>query len=129
MKNHRSRAASTLGTLLFALSLAAGCATSSHSRRVQADRQISLDANAALAQAGLRGARLEARSYHGVVALLGSVGGEADRRRAEAAIARLDGVVRVNNLILVVGEQPEAAAAAPAVGVPLISRASSAPGQ
>lgn len=94
--------------------------------RVREDGRISARARDALRQAGLT-SQIEARSYHGVLALLGEVAREDEKARAETTVTRLEGVVRVNNLILVVGSAATAGGSASSKRAPLIARAEQAP--
>ena len=128
MTRHRSTS-SAVALLISCSFLASACGTTAYSRRVDADRRVSVEANAALRQARVLGTGIEARSYRGVVALFGQVGRETERRKAEAAVAGVAGVLRVNNLILVVGDEPERAAAAAESGAPLTARVQSGPSQ
>jgi osmotically-inducible protein OsmY len=84
--------------LVFAAAFAAGCATSAHATRSRADEELATRANGALAAAGFDCARLEARSYRGVVVLLG-VADDRESREAQSVLAAVPGVVRVNNLV------------------------------
>lgn len=119
----RAAVAAASGLCLFLL---AGCGTSARSLRVEADRQVSARAGAALQQAGLT-SQVEARSYHGVLALLGEVAREEEKARAETSVRPLEGVVRVNNLILVVGSVAAAGGSSSSKRPPLIARAGPAP--
>lgn len=80
------------------LAFAAGCATSKHAERQRGDESLTARANEALSAAGLDSRRIEARSYHGVVALLGEASA-SECRQAERALLRIPGVVRVNTLV------------------------------
>lgn len=90
---------------------------------------LSARISTALAEA-LPGQALEGRAFQGVVALLGRVPTEEERRRAEMAALSVRGVARVNNMILVgmEGDSPKAVGSAPVQGVPVIAaRAETAP--
>lgn len=106
--------------------VAVGCGTSTHARRVAADQRIAalvgerLAASPALSGAN---AKVVAKSYAGVVALIGEAPDEESLREAERAAAAVPGVVRVNNLILVVKGASRAAGSAPAKGALVIARA------
>lgn len=114
------RGARAAGAALLAASLCAGCASSSHTAAVAADRELSRRANEALAQAGLDTQRLEARSYRGVVTLLGQ-GQDGEVQEAQRAVLSLPGVVRVNNLVLSGGSSTSSGFAR-AKGAPIIAR-------
>ena len=104
----------------------ASCGTSSYALRTREDGRISANAHDALRQAGLP-ARIEARSYHGVLALLGEVAADDERTRAETIVTAVEGVVRVNNLILVLGSDATAEGSSSSKRAPLIARAGAAP--
>lgn len=94
----KTRATSLVAAFLSA-SFAVGCAGAAHKAATAADRELSRQANAALSEAGVDTQRVEASSYHGVVALLGEA--DADQsREAQRAVLSVPGVVRVNNLVL-----------------------------
>ncbi|MEP6767581.1 MAG: hypothetical protein ABJC61_02845 [Acidobacteriota bacterium] len=117
------RATRAAGVALLAATLGAGCATSAHTAATHADREISRRANEALAQAGL-GTHLEARSYRGVVALLGQ-GQDGEVQVAQRAVLSVTGVVRVNNLVLSGGSSTSSGFAR-AKGAPIIARVETA---
>jgi hypothetical protein len=104
--------------------IAAGCGSSSYARREQGDRQLSALVGERLASSpALSTVRLDAKSHRGVIALLGEVPGEELKAQAETIAAMVPGVVRVNNLILVVKSDSKSAGSSPATGALFISRA------
>jgi hypothetical protein len=103
--------------------LGAGCASSSYARQQEADRQLSALLDERLAEAPLPStARVAARSHWGVVALVGEVPDEDSKREAERVAAGVAGVVRVDNLILVVKGDAKAEASAPAASALILAR-------
>jgi BON domain-containing protein len=103
--------------------LGAGCASSRHARQQEADRQLSALLAERLSDAPLlRTAKVLARSHWGVVALVGEVPDEESRREAERVAAGVAGVVRVDNLILVVKGDAKAEASAPAASALILAR-------
>lgn len=89
--------------VLLALLGAGGCGSSDYSRRTAEDARISQLVERQLATtSALSGATVQARSHWGVVALLGEVPEEQQKRAAGQVAVSVPGVVRVNNLILVV---------------------------
>ncbi len=119
---HRWRSLAAASALLAVL--AAGCGSSAYARRTAEDRHLSARVGDSLAASpGLSGVNVEARSHWGVVALLGEVPDEALRQEAERAATAVPGVVRVNNLILVVKGASKAEGRAPAAGALFIARA------
>jgi osmotically-inducible protein OsmY len=101
--------------------LTAACSAPGYSRLREADAELTAMANASLqAQAGVAVTqKIEARSYRGVVALLGEATA-AEVSRAEQAVRQLPGVHRVNNLVLIVDAPPTAESPA-AGGAPLVA--------
>jgi osmotically-inducible protein OsmY len=92
----------TAAVLLAAVG-AGGCGSSDYSRRTAEDARISQLVERELATTSeLSGASVQARSHWGVVALLGEVPEEQQKRAAGQVAVTVPGVVRVNNLILVV---------------------------
>ena len=73
--------------------------------------------------AELSAARIDAKSYAGVVALLGEAPDESSKRQAERVAGAVPGVVRVNNLILVVKSASKTEGSSPAQGALFMSRA------
>jgi hypothetical protein len=114
------RAVQAAGAALLAATLGAGCASSTHTAAVAADREIDRRANEAIAEAGLDTQRLEARSYRGVVTLLGQ-GQDGEVQEAQRAVLSVPGVVRVNNLVLSGGSSTSSGFAR-AKGAPIIAR-------
>jgi len=103
---------------------AASCGTSSYARRERVDRQLTVQVRDRLAAtAELSTVRIDAKSYAGVVALLGEAPDEDSRLRAERVAGAVPGVVRVNNLILVVKSASKTEGSSPAQGALFISRA------
>jgi hypothetical protein len=117
------------GTALAAAALllaatAAGCGTSAYAQRERTDRQLTVEVRDRLAStAALSSARIDAKSYAGVVALLGEAPDDAARLQAERVAGAVPGVVRVNNLILVVKSASKTEGSSPAQGALFISRA------
>jgi hypothetical protein len=105
----------TLAAILLFAFLAAACGTSSYARRRSEDRQVSQVVNEALRVAGIPIGQVEAKSYHGVVALIGEVASEQEKSRAETAVGGVGGVVRINNLILVKSRAAVEASGTPAL--------------
>lgn len=124
----RARSAALLAALLFCgIGGLTGCASSAYEERVARDEQLSRTANLALEAAGVDTQRIEARSYLGVVALLGSAD-ETEVAVARRVVSGLPGVVRVNNLVLT--ESTSNASGFARAGVrkaPMIARGASAP--
>jgi hypothetical protein len=93
----------------------AGCSSSQYALRQASDRAVSARVVERLAAAPeLSSAKIHARSHSGVVALVGEVGDESDRIEAGKIAGAVDGVTRVDNLILVVKGDSRAAGSAPA---------------
>lgn len=67
--------------------------------------------------------KLEAKSHWGVVVLLGEVPEEGLSVQAERVASTVPGVVRVNNLILVVKSASKSEGSSPAEGALFMSRA------
>lgn len=117
------------GRILAAASLllpliAAGCGSSTDARRENRDRQLSAQVDDRLASTpALSSVKLEAKSHRGVVALLGEVPEEALKPQAEKVATTVPGVVRVNNLILVVKSASKSEGSSPAEGALFMSRA------
>ena len=88
--------------ILVAAAGAGGCGSAAYTRRTSEDARISALVQQQLATAQLSSATVHASSYCGVVALVGEVPGEQQKRAAGEAAIAVPGVVRVNNLILVV---------------------------
>ncbi len=103
---------------------AAGCGSSAYARRERVDRQLTVEVRDRLAStAALSAARIDAKSYEGVVALLGEAPDEDSRLQAERVAGAVPGVVRVNNLILVVKSASKTEGSSPAQGALFMSRA------
>jgi BON domain-containing protein len=91
------------------------CGSSQYARRQEADRSVSARVGARLAgSSALSSAKIVARSHSGVVALVGEVGDENARLEAGRIASGVDGVTRVDNMILVVKGDSRAAGSAPA---------------
>ena len=89
--------------MLLAAAGAGGCGSSDYARRTADDARISQLVERQLATTSeLSGASVQARSHWGVVALLGEVPEEQQKRAAGQIAVAVPGVKRVNNLILVV---------------------------
>lgn len=103
------------------LAFASGCATSKHAAQRRGDDSVTALANEALSAAGLDARRIEARSYRGVVVLLGEATA-TERRQAERAVLRVPGVVRVNTMVF--NEGPSTASGfARSEKAPILARA------
>ena len=101
-----------------------GCGSTAHARRVADDQRLAaLVGERFAASPALSGSNLVVKSYAGVVALVGEAPDENVLREAEQVAASVPGVVRVNNLILVVKGASRAAGSAPAKGALVIARA------
>jgi BON domain-containing protein len=106
--------------LLFIASLflpiaSVGCGSSQYALRQANDRTISARVVEHLAAAPeLSSVKIHARSHSGVVALVGEVGDESERLAAGKIAGAVDGVTRVDNLIVVVKGDSRAAGSAPA---------------
>jgi glycerate-2-kinase len=124
MRNLRHSNAIVLPSLLLSIAiLGAGCASSKYARQQDADRQLSALVSERLAAVPvLSTARVAARSHWGVVALVGEAPDENSRREAERVAGGVAGVVRVDNLILVIEGGSEAEASAPATSVLILAR-------
>jgi hypothetical protein len=111
------------GTLLISV-FAAGCASSAYVQRHDEDQRLSalVDERLAASLAPSAG-KVEAKSHWGVVALLGEVSDESLKNEAERVAGAVPGVVRVNNLILVMQGVSRAEGSAPAKGTLLMTRA------
>lgn len=104
--------------------LAAGCGSSIYARRENGDRQLSAQVDERLVSApALSSLKLEAKSHGGVVALLGEVPEEGLKLQAEKLASTVPGVIRVNNLILVVKSASKSEGSSPAEGALFMSRA------
>ena len=102
----------------------AGCGSSQFARRQETDRSISVRVGEQLAAATeLSSAKIVARSHSGVVALVGEVGDESIRLEAGRIASGVEGVTRVDNLILVVKGDSRAAGSAPATAALNMTRA------
>lgn len=117
------------GRILAAASLllpliAAGCGSSTYARRQSGDRQLSAHVDERLASASaLSSLKLEAKSHWGVVVLLGEVYEERLKMQAEQLATSVPGVVRVNNMILVVKGVSKSEGSSPAEGALFMTRA------
>jgi BON domain-containing protein len=82
---------------------AGGCGSSAYTRRTADDARLSALVEKRLTTtSGLSRARVRAKSHWGVVALVGEVSEEQLKHEAGSLAVGVPGVVRVNNLILVV---------------------------
>jgi hypothetical protein len=108
-----------------ALALAgSGCGSADYALRRDADQRLSDRVGRELSTApALAAAKVEARSHWGVVALVGEAPDEESRSEAGRIASAIAGVVRVNNLILVVKGDSRAAGSAPAKGALILARA------
>jgi osmotically-inducible protein OsmY len=119
----RTRLVATAAVLLSAAAVAVGCGSSAYARRTAEDQRLSARVEERLAaMSALARARVEARAHWGVVALLGEVPDEQWKHAAEQLAATIPGVVRVNNLILVVKGASQAEGSPPPAGSLLIAR-------
>ena len=125
MSTTARRSGRVLAAALLLLPLyAAGCGSSTYARRANGDRQLSAQVDDRLASTpALSSVRLAAKSHWGVVALLGEVPEEELRLQAETVASTVPGVVRVNNLILVVKSVSKSEGSSPGQGALFISRA------
>lgn len=104
--------------------IAAGCGSSTYARRERVDRQLTVEVRERIASTPeLSSARIEAKSYSGVIALLGEAPDEESKVGAERVASAVPGVVRVNNLILVVKSASKTEGSSPGQGALFISRA------
>ena len=95
--------------------VSAGCGSSQYALRQTTDRSLSSRVDERLAAAPeLSSAKIYARSHSGVVALVGEVGDESARVEAARIASAVEGVTRVDNLILVVKGDSRAVGSAPA---------------
>lgn len=118
-----SNAIVLLSLMLSVAILGAGCVSSKYARQDDADRQLSALVSERLAAVPvLATAKVTARSHWGVVALVGEVPDENTRREAERVAAGVTGVVRVDNLILVIEGESKAEASAPAASALILAR-------
>jgi len=105
------------------LVVSTGCGSSKYALRRDADERLSDRVGRELAAApALSGARVEARSHWGVVALVGEAPDEESRREAERIASAVAGVARVNNLVLVVRGDSRAEGSAPAKAALILAR-------
>jgi osmotically-inducible protein OsmY len=102
---------------------ASGCGSSAYSRRTADDARLSaLIEQRLTSAAGLSPSAVRARSHWGVVALVGEVPEEQLKRDAGLLAVGVPGVVRVNNLILVVKGVSQAEGSPLPAGSLLIAR-------
>jgi plasmid replication initiation protein len=102
---------------------AAGCGSSTYARRTADDARLSALVEQRLAAtSSLSGSKVQARSHRGVVALVGEVREEQLAREAGQLAVAVPGVVRVNNLILVVKGDSQAEGSPLPAGSLLIAR-------
>lgn len=102
---------------------AAGCGSSAYARRTADDARFSALVEQRLAATSrLSGSKVQARSHWGVVALVGEVREEQLAREAGQLAVAVPGVVRVNNLILVVKGDSQAEGSPLPAGSLLIAR-------
>ena len=88
--------------LVLATAGAGGCGSSAYARRTAEDARLSGLVEQRLTATGLSRSKVQARTHWGVVALVGEVSEEQLKREAGQLAVGVPGVVRVNNLILVV---------------------------
>jgi len=99
---HSTKLLATAAVLLAAAG-ATGCGSTAYGRRTAEDGRLSGLVEQRLAAASsLSGSKVQAKSHWGVVALLGEVPEEQLKGEAGRLAVGIPGVVRVNNLILVV---------------------------
>jgi osmotically-inducible protein OsmY len=119
---HSTRILATAAVLLAAAG-AGGCGSSAYSRRTAEDARLSALVEQRLAAtSSLSGSKVQARSHWGVVALVGEVREEQLAREAGQLAVGVPGVVRVNNLILVVKGNSQAEGSPLPAGSLLIAR-------
>jgi len=105
------------------LVVSTGCGSSKYALRRDADERLSDRVGRELAAApALSGARVEARSHWGVVALVGEAPDEESRLEAERIASAVAGVARVNNLVLVVRGDSRAEGSAQAKAALILAR-------
>ena len=109
--------------LFLAVVGAGGCGSSAYARRTADDARLSALVEQRLTTtAGLSPSRVRARSHWGVVALVGEVPEEQLKQDAGQLAVGVPGVVRVNNLILVVKGDSQAEGSPLPAGSLLIAR-------
>ena len=98
---HSTKLLATAAVLLTAAG-ATGCGSTAYGRRTAEDARLSGLVEQRLTATGLSRSKVQARTHWGVVALVGEVSEEQLKREAGQLAVGVPGVVRVNNLILVV---------------------------
>jgi hypothetical protein len=105
------------------LVVSTGCGSSKYALRRDADERLSDRVGQELsASPALSGAKVEARSHWGVVALVGEVPDEESRNTAGRIASAVAGVARVNNLIQVLKGDSRAEGSAPAKAALILAR-------
>ena len=125
MENGSLRSMKVLATaaLFIAAALAVGCGSSAYARRTADDARLSALVEQQLtAASGLSRSQVRAKTHWGVVALVGEVPEEQLKHRAGQVAVGVPGVVRVNNLILVVKGDSQAEGSPLPAGSLLIAR-------
>ncbi len=118
----RSRKILTTAALFLAAVGTWGCGSSAYARRTAEDARLSALVEQRLTATGLSWSNVSAKSYLGVVALLGEVPEEQLKHQAGQLAVEVPGVVRVNNLILVVKGDSQAEGSPLPAGSLLIAR-------
>ena len=109
--------------LLLAAVGAGGCGSSAYNRRTADDARLSALVEQRLTStSGLSRGTVRAKSHWGVVALVGEVPEEQLKHEAGSLAVGVPGVVRVNNLILVVKGDSQAEGSPLPAGSLLIAR-------
>jgi hypothetical protein len=124
MRKTSHRSALPLFSILVSIAvLGAGCASSEYAHRRDADRRLSALVGERLAHdPALSTAKVAAWSHWGVVVLVGEVVDENSKREAGRIASAVAGVVRVNNLILVVEGDARAEGSTPAKAALILAR-------
>jgi osmotically-inducible protein OsmY len=109
------REAFKAGLAILTLCLAVGCDRGTNEARKEvraegyADEQLVADVQQELTASGkIDSEAVAVRAEEGVVTLSGEVRSEDERARAEAAAKKIAGVQRVDNEIVIAGQQPQA---------------------
>lgn len=122
-RSRLSRKALATATLFLTATGTWGCGSSAYARRTAEDARLSALVEQRLtATTGLSGSKVAAKSHWGVVALVGEVPEEDMKHQAGLLAVGIPGVVRVNNLILVVKGDSQAEGSPLPAGSLLIAR-------
>ncbi len=118
----RSRKVLPTAALFLAAVATWGCGSSAYARRTAEDARLSALVEQRLTATGLSWSNVAAKSHRGVVALVGEVPEEQLKHQAGSLAVGVPGVVRVNNLILVVKGDSQAEGSPLPAGSLLIAR-------